>query len=373
MQRILLYLGKFPGYGADLDGGSILALQLINTLKKVCVLDVVFIRKRGEIFNDPEVNAINYVEYVDPNNNKFFRRLANLETNRMALENYATYDKIIVAHVSKLFGLQSYPADFWEKVILFPMFCSKSYMMAGENVPQEYIYQEQEVLSLVSKIITPSISERKSLIYDYHCNKDCIYVIPRSIDGVFNNQCKYPKDGIFRIVYIASIKPQKNVIESIELLRLLLDKRERYELHIVGSIQDENIYKIMIATINKYHMQKSVFFHSCMNQYNLALLLSKMNINISVSKWETFGRGIYEGFLSGLPTFILNRLEDVYCICKNLHGVYSFENIYDMAIGIEKCCNQYEECLPDEKTLAKLRIDLSNIVEQQRILSIVNE
>ena len=32
-KSILLYLGKFPGFGFDIDGGSILAKQLIDSLK----------------------------------------------------------------------------------------------------------------------------------------------------------------------------------------------------------------------------------------------------------------------------------------------------------------------------------------------------
>lgn len=41
-RRVLLYLGKFPGYGFDVDGGSILARRLIDLLKTRCLLDVVF-------------------------------------------------------------------------------------------------------------------------------------------------------------------------------------------------------------------------------------------------------------------------------------------------------------------------------------------
>lgn len=37
-KNILVYLGKFPGYGFDIDGGSILARQLVDTLKNNCNL-----------------------------------------------------------------------------------------------------------------------------------------------------------------------------------------------------------------------------------------------------------------------------------------------------------------------------------------------
>ena len=86
-KKVLLYLGKFPGYGFDVDGGSILARQLIDSLKHNCNLTVVFIRKKGETYTDPYVNEIRYEEYKNPFGNKFVRRLQNLETNRSAIGN----------------------------------------------------------------------------------------------------------------------------------------------------------------------------------------------------------------------------------------------------------------------------------------------
>ena len=57
-KNILLYLGKFPGYGFDIDGGSILARQLIDTLKVNCNLDLVFIRKNHETYEDSQINQV---------------------------------------------------------------------------------------------------------------------------------------------------------------------------------------------------------------------------------------------------------------------------------------------------------------------------
>ena len=68
-KKVLLYLGKFPGYGFDLDGGSILARQLIDILKVNTTLDLVFIRKNRETYEDCQVHSIRYVEYIDAFNN----------------------------------------------------------------------------------------------------------------------------------------------------------------------------------------------------------------------------------------------------------------------------------------------------------------
>ena len=103
-KKVLLYLGKFPGYGFDLDGGSILARQLIDILKVNTILDLVFIRKNRETYEDCQVHSIRYVEYIDAFNNKFIRRGKNLGTNVDAIGNYEEYDIIITAHVSKCFG-----------------------------------------------------------------------------------------------------------------------------------------------------------------------------------------------------------------------------------------------------------------------------
>ncbi|MEE0983792.1 MAG: hypothetical protein U0L38_07040, partial [Bacteroidales bacterium] len=84
-KNVLLYLGKFPGYGFDVDGGSILARQLIDILKIQCNLTVVFIRKNSEIYIDSLVREIRYVEYKNPFGNKFLRRMQNLDTNREAI------------------------------------------------------------------------------------------------------------------------------------------------------------------------------------------------------------------------------------------------------------------------------------------------
>lgn len=74
-KRVLLYLGKFPAFGFDVDGGSILAKQLIDTFKWRCKLDVSFIRKNNEEYSDEVCTSIKYFKYIDAFNNKFVRRV----------------------------------------------------------------------------------------------------------------------------------------------------------------------------------------------------------------------------------------------------------------------------------------------------------
>lgn len=350
--RILLYLGKFPGYGFDVDGGSILAKQLIDSLKDYTKLDVVFIRKNKEEYHDEFVNSVRYVEYKYARENKFFRRLNNLDTNREAIGDFTQYDCIITAHVSKFFGLEDLGNDFWEKTILFPMFCTSSYKKAGENVPEEYTMHENYVINKVKTIITPSHAEKQNLIEDYKCNEEKIYVVNRGINPLFEPKKQDMSDNIKQIIYVGSIKPQKNTIEALNLIKILNKSDEKYHLNLVGTVQDHNLMKECKKFIVQNKLEKFVSVYNELSQEQLAKLFQKMDINISVSNWETFGRGIFEGIQSGLPTFVPSRLTVVKNICDNNPGVMFSENVEEMSRQIQETCQNNDiycykkQCLP---------------------------
>lgn len=367
-KRVLLYLGKFPGYGFDVDGGSIMARQLIDTLKVYTKLDVVFIRKNKETYEDQHVHDIRYVEYIDAFNNKFSRRLKNLNTNIEAIGDYSAYDIIITAHVSKFFGFEKAPHDFWDRTILFPMFCTSSYQQAGEYVPLCYTQMESYVINNVRKIITPSKAECLRLIEDYHCNSNKISIIPRGINPKFTAPKKHTFSQTCKLVYIGSIKPQKNNLDAVKLLNMLNKRGHSYELYLVGTIQDKSIYENILAYITKNNLGESIFFHIGVSQSELASLLKQMDFNISVSNWETFGRGIYEGISSGLPTFVFDRLKVVLDLCDDNPGVTFCKDLSDMRNCIEKIAFSYEKYNQARSQLHLIADKVSYLTERKRLL-----
>ena len=370
-KRVLLYLGKFPAYGFDVDGGSILAKQLIDTLKDKCCLDVVFIRKNKEEFSDKDVNSIGYVEYKDAFNNKFIRRMKNLSTNELALKNYRCYDLIITAHISKFFGMEKYNDDFWGKTILFPMFCTPSYLRAGEVVPSEYTEQERLVLSNVKNVITPSESEANDLVNFYKLSLNKITIIPRGINPVFTLSYDYELHEPLRIVYIGSIKPQKNTLAAVKLLVELKEKSINCVLHLIGTVQDTDLYRELQNFIEKNRLQSQVFFHHELSQSAVASVLKEMDVNISVSHWETFGRGIYEGISAGLPTFLLTTLECTKTICGENLGVVYCNDITDMAKKIALITNNPLEVGRMRQGLNEIRNKVSYVAESQHLLNYI--
>lgn len=370
-RRVLLYLGKFPGYGFDVDGGSILARRLIDLLKTRCLLDVVFIRKNHETFFDEQVHSIRYVEYLDAHNNKFIRRLENLQTNRDAIGDYRIYDTIITAHVSKFFGFEQESEDFWEKTILFPMFCTSSYRRAGEIVPSIYTNHEGIVISKVKHIICPSLAEKEDLIRDYNVAPDKIQIIPRGIPSIF--YCTNDRIGNTspNIVYTGSIKPQKNNLDAIKILKCLIKNGTNANLHMICTIQDKAIYQNMLNYISLHELNPFIHFHFEQKQEEVASLLQKMDLSISVSNWETFGRGIYEGIASELPTFAYQRLTGVRQFCDDNIGVTFVENHIEMALEIRKVLNNPQLYRQKVSALRLLKGKVSIKHEEQLLLNAI--
>lgn len=306
--RTLLYLGKFPSGDRDVDGGSQMARQLICTLRDFSTLDVTFIRKSSQVFSSPGVANVRYVKYLDPDGNKFQRRIENIGSNKVAVQNGVRYDLVVAAHCSKLFGLSD-DLPLMAKAVVFPMFLSASYRRAGEVVPEAYAAEERKVLERVSQIITPSEDERDDILSDTKTDGRKIRVIPRSVDPLI-----VPVErsvGRVELVSIASIKRQKNHTGELRVLKELRQRGVDAHLSVVGDVYDRDEWLQLRQLVDDWSLETAVTWFNCLDRVQIAETLRKMTFGISTSRWETFGRGIFECLASGLPTVLPDSLKTV--------------------------------------------------------------
>ena len=56
-----------------------------------------------------------------------------------------------------------------------------------------------------------------------------------------------------------------------------------------------------------------------------------MDFNISMSSWETFGRGIFEGASAGLPTIVFEVLKTVKELAESNKGICFISSLEEMA------------------------------------------
>lgn len=338
-ERILLVTGKFPGMSHDRDGGSIMVRHLIDIFGCNNKLDILFTRTYNNCFQTIQnVNNVIFHPCKFRNDNKFARRILNANWNKDKIAHLIVdYDRVIIIHCCKAFGLENLPQSQIDKIILFPMFLSSSYIMSGELVPVEYTMLEHNILSKLKTIITPTYVEMNDLITNYNVPSNNITIIPRAINSSIKNIVR-SRSIENNLIYIGSIKKQKQSESAIKLVSLLKPLGLNLHLHLVGAIQDNEVYERCQNLIQENNLGSEVFIHGVLSQDELVTLLEIMDINISVSQWETFGRGIIEGLASGLPTVVLNKLECLNGLLPTESGLLYATDIESMAAIIYKLC-----------------------------------
>lgn len=314
MKRFLLVTSKSPFLSDDFDGGSVLVSQLCHFLPKIVTLDVLFLRKTDNSMDG--LSAINEFNFIEPevfSECRFNNRILNAERTSMTLNDiHQIYEKIFVVHASNCFGIDRYPRSVSSKVVLFPMFTGASYIRSGEAVPYSYLLEELKTFQTIEQISSPSKVEAKQLASFYHVNSDKISIHPRGIDFDIYSACQrkapHAQDEI-TIAYVATIKPQKNQIDTIQIIRELKKRGFKPVIHLVGGIGCLSYYRNFQNLIEKNEYKKNYVFHGIVTPKECCNIICQCHYGISVSKWETFGKSVFEGLATGLPTFAYENIE----------------------------------------------------------------
>ena len=319
MKKILFVTSKHPSPSDSRDGGDSTVSEMVRAFGSHCLLDVLCFREcDGDVkvplvheFFFQNMDFANYNCYSSQSGEKFFIRLQQAEISAKTIAALSCdYDVVIVQHCMFLLKLAEVDAQVFKKIVLLPMFTGVEYMKAQDFVPAAYVEAERNALPHISKVITPSNAEREILIRDYEILSDKISVIPRSISGIEYTRHDCCRKNL-QLIYIASIRHQKSHKDALELFKQIKEYIPRARMHCVGTVQDEKLFRECMNFLRENYLDSDVIFHGTLNRAELNALLSACDINISVSLWETFGRGIFEGMAAGLPTVVLQRILSV--------------------------------------------------------------
>ena len=372
IENILLVTGKFPDVTSDIDGGSIMVSHIIEALFEECNLDVLFTRTYNTKFEKIEgVRKVTFHTNKIKNNNKFQRRLANKDWNSMEISQLIPqYDKVVIIHCSKAFGLEGLSKELLDKIILFPMYLTSSYKRSNEIVPVKYTDAEQKVLTKIKKIITPSKSEKNDIVNDYGVSENCVTVIPRAVNSYIESRIR-DKSKPNKLVYIGAIKKQKRNDEAIVLLSKLKNKGGNYHLYLVGSIQDDELYAHCKDLISQFGLENDITFCDVLSQKEIAELLNNVDINFSVSRWETFGRGIFEGLCAGLPTIVYDSIDCLSEYASTNNGISYVENINEMVDKIYDLCTNPTSYKNQSQNAIENTLLFSIEKQKERLLQVI--
>jgi len=302
MEKVLIITGKL--YADPTGGGGTMVKELVDLLKNRCLLDLCFLRTPNGDLIIEGVHHLWFYPIKQRISNKFERRILNKEHNLALWQTVIEkYDKIIVIHASKVFGLEQFTPNQRAKVILFPMFLGTDYQRAGENVIQEYIYEEKKVLALLPSIIVPTNQAKSTLIDDYQVPQTSIKVIPRQINPIFFGIHDRLMHAPIRFINVSSIRKQKNLERSLQIIKYLNVQGSSAHLEIIGAIEDTHELKKLHEDIRINQLGDHVTLSGPATAKEIATKMSHKDFNLTSSRWETFGRTVFEGMAAGLPTF----------------------------------------------------------------------
>lgn len=345
MSNICLITSKNIDFNNDIDGANILINQLIKKFNIIANIDILIFNNERIKNCDKNINELKkagarnvHLHYL--NNickNKFDDRLNTFNEKISVITNiHSKYDKIMVIHISNIFGIENLSKEIRNKIILFPMFLGLSYKYSNEFINELYIKREKLVFENINKILTPSNSEKKQMIEEYNVLNSKITVIPRGFDLKLLKKKSYNNNNNkIQIVYIAAIRKQKNHIDLIKLMNELIINDISFQIHLIGK-SEKDAFEEFFDLVNKNNFNKYIKYHGVVSQNKLSHIISKCDFNISVSKCETFGRGIYEGLLIGLPTIVYKNIECLWENLKDGHGIIGVNSPTEIANEIIK-------------------------------------
>ncbi|MBU1144228.1 MAG: glycosyltransferase family 4 protein [Firmicutes bacterium] len=371
MDKILIIAAKL--YNDPTGGGGTVVKNLIDMFIESFEIDLVLYRTPTEnIYQHKQLKT-----YFHPvsyrHDNKFERRILNYRINLELLTNkydFNVYRKIIIVHISKMFGFETLEEKYLSKMILFPMYLTPSYKRSNEIVPLEYIDLEQKALNAVSKIITPSESEKNDLVSFYHINAEKIEVIHRGVNEVFFSSPKDKFTNPLKLIVVSTIKEQKNVIESVQMISKLRDLGLQTKLTIIGRVESRTLYEQMIDYIRLNDLIDNVMLIQDLNQTELANQLKKSDILILPSLWETFGRVAYEAMAAGLPVVMRKGIE---CF-TNLYGkvyILQYKTIDEAVTLIQEIVKEPAKYLMLSSKAIEYAIQFSSMIESKRIREVI--
>jgi len=373
-KQVLIATSKSYQFAGDQDGGSILIHQLVSYAPAwFKTVDLLLLRAVDPACDAPPgIRKLDFLDLPGQDGDKFSSRIAGAQAFVDYLNAHGDdYDLIVISHVSNVFGLWQVRETIRRKIVLYPMFTGLSYRLAKENVPDLYIEMERRALALCPTILTPSATEKRQLVDGYHVDPHCIEVIPRGIDRhLFHpRERTLPDNKPLDIVCIGAVRSQKNTLDAIRLLRALADRGVEANLHLAGAIASPDYAEQCRCLVDDLGLKAHVRFHSVLPQHELAALMDRCDFAISVSRWETFGRGIFESVSMGIPTLVYKRLSCVWEHLSEGRGVRGTENtpaaMADSMLELARHPFLYRAC-SRSALLATRALDEAFIMQQVR-------
>jgi glycosyltransferase involved in cell wall biosynthesis len=124
------------------------------------------------------------------------------------------------------------------------------------------------------------------------------HVVPNVVDTERFALGAPTRDGLARIVTVASLDPVKGVGDLIEAARILAQRHAGFRVDVVG---DGSLRGELAARIRELDLTEQVVLHGTLPPEEVAALMRSAAFAVVPSLWETFSVVLSEAMACGLP------------------------------------------------------------------------
>lgn len=194
-------------------------------------------------------------------------------------------------------------------------------------VLEKYLYSHFPNLVCVSQML------QKDILKIYGREKN-VFVIPNATDAVSKEKSTtdFYKLEPLQIVLLGGLRKQKGIFEVIKVLSYLKINGIKFKLHIYGP--DENKLDQVEEQLRDRNMYEDVVYHgNVMDKQEIYDAVSKSDINMCLSLYDTFNVSIIESIVLGCP-----------CICSKRCGAeYLIDSKNGLVVDVDN--SNYKECI----------------------------
>lgn len=205
------------------------------------------------------------------------------------------------------------------------------------------------------------------------------YLPQKKVKVVYNGiqikeNVKTKLTGVINLCIIGLICNQKNQIEALKALNILINERNHTNiiLHIVGGAKD-NYLKSLNDFVKENNLTTNVIFHGHMEDINP--ILNNIHIGLNCAIDEAFGRVTVEFMMNEIPVIASNSGANPEIVLNGINGeLYEIFNIDDLANKIEIYITNFEQIITIGKSArdyAKRHFSLNQ--NTSSIYEIINE
>lgn len=343
----------------NVGGAEVGLVDVINELVKEDTVDLVLLRKRGDLLNKVD-KRVKIYEILNDDYSKLKKKIFHALYFMGGIATKYVYKHTIeYEYDTEIAYIEGYPAVFIanssnpnSKKVASIRVGLKRHSLTGEKIPfGKYIiknaYKKIDEIYTVSEETTkefiekyPFCESKTSTIYTYF-NKE--YIKERSLEPskkIFDKEC-------INFLAVGRFNEQKSYDRLVEAFRKLKENYKNVKLHILGKY-DTSEGKKIIELINKYNLGNDILLHGVVE--NPYPYMRSCDALVSSSLYEGYPRVINEALC--LKTLCIGTdVTGTREALSNNKGILVSDSVEGIFDGMSKVCS-------DKKIIAKYKSSL---------------